>query len=164
MTASQPQPPAPARIDRLVVGVDRSPESLYALELSAAIGAPRRAALTIVHVQSRPLALSISPNAAAEFDRAEEEIGELIAAEARTRLGSYEGEWTVVNRRGAVAQELLAAADEIDADIVVVGHRSHGPIRDAILGSVAGGTVHRSRRTVIVAIPPAKLLTESAVR
>ncbi len=57
-------------------------------------------------------------------------------------------------RQGHVAQELLAVADEVDADLVVLGHRSRGTVRDAILGSAASSTVHHSRRNVLVAVPP----------
>lgn len=73
---------------------------------------------------------------------------------APQRLGDYPGTRSVVQHGGHVSHELLAVADEVDADIVVLGHRSHGPIRDAILGSVAARTVHSRRRTVMVAIQP----------
>lgn len=138
----------------LVVGVDDSPESIYALDLAASLGAPHRATITIVHVRAQPPALSFSPAAIDEFKELEAEVAAAVTATATQRLADYPGEWSVIARRGQVSHELLAAADEVDADMVVVGHRSHGPIRDAILGSVASGTVHRSRRTVLIAIPP----------
>jgi universal stress protein G len=58
-------------------------------------------------------------------------------------------------RSGNVRHELLALADEVEAELIVVGHRSHGTVRDAILGSVAASIVHHSRRSVLVAVPPA---------
>lgn len=154
MTTTQPEPATPVRLAQLVVGVDGSPEAFYALDLAAAIGAPQQATLTLVHVHPQPPTLAFSPAAAAEYARAESEIDDRVTADAELRLRDYPGEWTVVTRRGNVTHELLAAADRADADLIVVGHRSHGPIRDAILGSVAAGTVHRSPRSVIVAIPP----------
>lgn len=154
MTSTEPVSP-PVRLAHLVVGVDGSPQSLYALDLAASIGAPFRATLTIVHVRSQPPTLAFSPAAAVEYERAEAEIEDAVSAHAQEHLAGYPGAWSVTSRRGNVSQELLEAADEADADLIVVGHRGHGPIRDAILGSVAAGTVHRSRRSVIVAIPPA---------
>lgn len=154
MTTTESQAPSPVPLTRLVVGVDGSPESLHALDLAATIGAAQRATLVVVHVHPQPPVLSFSVAAAAEYERAEVEIDERVNAGARRRLVDYPGDWSVISRRGHVSQELLAAAEEADADLIVVGHRSHGPIRDAILGSVAAGTVHRSHRSVLVAIPP----------
>lgn len=147
--------PAALTLANIVVGVDDSPESVYALDLAASLGAPHRATITVVFVRAQPPALSFSPSAIDELKELEAELAAGISATAAQHLGEYPGEWSVVARRGQVSHELLAAADEVDADMVVVGHRSHGPIRDAILGSVASGTVHRSRRTVLIAIPPA---------
>lgn len=146
--------PAGLTLANLVVAVDNSPESVHALDMAAALGAPHRATITIVHVRAQPPALSFSPAAIDEFKELEAEMTAAITATAVEHLADYPGAWSVVARRGQVSSELLAAADEVDADMVVVGHRSHGPIRDAILGSVASGTVHRTRRTMLIAIPP----------
>lgn len=154
MNTAEPEPAAAVRINHLVVGVDGSPESLHALDLAAVLGGPHRATLTIVHVHPRPPSLSYSPAAATEYDRAEAEIDEVVKSGAQRSLHNYPGDWSVIRRRGNVTHELLEAADVADADIIVVGHRSNGPLQDAILGSVAASTVHRSRRTIIVAIPP----------
>lgn len=144
-----------ATLANIVIGVDDSPESLRGLDLAGSLGAAHGARLTIVHVLPHPAVLGFSTAAAVEYERAEEEIDARVRADAETRLGDYPGSWEVVVRRGHVSHELLAVADEVDADLVVVGHRSHGPVRDAILGSVAASVVHHSRRSVLVAIPPA---------
>ena len=44
-------------LQTVVVGVDLSPESLYALDLAATIAQPQSAALRIVHVHHRPATL-----------------------------------------------------------------------------------------------------------
>lgn len=157
MTEPTPTPTgaSPARIASIVVGVDDSPESLYALDLAAAIGAATRAAITVVHVRPRPASLAFSPAASIEYEQAEVALDEAITTAVTSRLTGYSGEWRVAVRSGHVGTQLLAAADDADADLVVVGHRSHGPVRDAILGSVAASTVHHSRRSVLVAVPPA---------
>ena len=43
-------------------------------------------------------------------------------------------------------------ADEVNADLVVVGHRSFGTVHDTVLGSTAASTIHHSRRSVLVAV------------
>ena len=144
----------PAPLKRFVVGIDLSPESLYALDLAAAMGAPHSTALRIVHVHPHPSSLGFSPMAAAEYEQSQSTVDDLVGAEAAKRLENYPGHWTPVVRHGQAGHELLAEADNFDADLLVVGHRSHGLIRDALLGSVATGAVHHSRRSILVAIPP----------
>ncbi len=138
----------------VVIGVDDSPESLYALDLAAALGGAFRSMLTIVHVRPRLVGFAFSPAGSVEYEQAEDALDAEIRRVVGGRLEDYAGSWTVVIRSGHVADELLAVAEEVDADLVVVGHRSHGLLRDAILGSVAAGTVHNARRNVLVAVPP----------
>ncbi|WP_099184560.1 universal stress protein [Mycobacterium kansasii] len=53
-------------------------------------------------------------------------------------------------RARAVSEALVAAADDRDAALVVVGSRGRSGARDIVLGSVAVGTVHHSHRPVMV--------------
>lgn len=153
-TQDQDQPITPASLRTVVVGVDLSPESLYALDLAAAIGASHQTALRIVHVHTHSGTLGFSPMAAAEYEQSQSTVDDLVGVETAKRLEHYPGSWTTVARHGQAGHELLAEADDIDADLLVVGHRSHGLLRDALLGSVASGAVHHSRRSILVAIPP----------
>lgn len=146
--------PIPPRLAAIVVGVDGSPESLHALELAATIGAAQRAKITVVHVRPPLKVFGFGPAGAVQYAQAEDELAEEVTAEAATRLTGYAGMWVVEIRSGNVGSELLVVADEVDADLVVVGHRSHGTVRDVVLGSVAANTVHHSRRSVLVAVPP----------
>jgi nucleotide-binding universal stress UspA family protein len=149
------EPGSNATVTHIVVGVDGSPESLYALDLAAAIGRPQRAELVIVHVRPTPTGFGFGPAGSIEYVQAEDELDALVTNEAATRLTGYAGRWTVTIRSGNVGRELLAVADEAGADLVVLGHVSHGTVHDTLLGSVASNVVHRSRRSVLVAIPPA---------
>ncbi len=146
--------PTPPRLASIVVGVDDSPESLHALELAAAIGGAQRARLTVVHVRPTLKAFGFVSAGSVEYAQAEDALDQAVTTEAAVRLAGYPGTWTVEIRSGNVGRELLAVADEVDADLVVVGHRSHGTVRDALLGSVAASTVHHSHRSVLVAVPP----------
>lgn len=145
----------PPRLTNLVVGVDGSPESLYALELAAAIGSPQHATITVVHVREKLNAFSLGPAGSTEYQQAVDQLDALISTETAARLADYPGTWTINVRTGSVSRELLDAADQLDADLVVVAHRSHSPVRDAILGSTAASTVHHGHRSVLVAVPPA---------
>jgi nucleotide-binding universal stress UspA family protein len=64
---------------------------------------------------------------------------EELGVDAKTRLLA-----------GQPADEIVAYADSIDADLVVVGSRGHGAVASALLGSVSRGVLHESRRPVLV--------------
>jgi nucleotide-binding universal stress UspA family protein len=52
--------------------------------------------------------------------------------------------------KGRPADEIVAYADDIDADLIVVGSRGHGSIASALIGSVSLGVLHESRRPVLI--------------
>ena len=51
---------------------------------------------------------------------------------------------------GNPADEIVAFADTIEADLIVVGSRGHGAIASVLLGSVSRAVLHESRRPVLV--------------
>jgi nucleotide-binding universal stress UspA family protein len=51
---------------------------------------------------------------------------------------------------GSPVDEIVAYADTIDADLIVVGSRGHGALASAVLGSVSQGVLHEARRPVLV--------------
>ena len=53
-------------------------------------------------------------------------------------------------RRGPTVDEILDLADELGADLIVVGSRGLGPVRGLVLGSVSGGIVHGATSPVLV--------------
>jgi nucleotide-binding universal stress UspA family protein len=52
--------------------------------------------------------------------------------------------------RGDAVDEIVAYADVIDADLIVVGSRGHGALASALLGSVSRGILREARRPVLV--------------
>jgi nucleotide-binding universal stress UspA family protein len=51
---------------------------------------------------------------------------------------------------GDAVDEIVAYADTIDADLIVVGSRGHGTLAGALLGSVSRGILREARRPVLV--------------
>jgi nucleotide-binding universal stress UspA family protein len=52
--------------------------------------------------------------------------------------------------RGETVDEIVAYADTIDVELIVVGSRGHGSFASAVLGSVSRGVLHEARRPVLV--------------
>lgn len=71
-------------------------------------------------------------------------IGAGIDARLETRDAHY----------GQVAHALCAAADDLDADLIVVGSRGRSNVASLALGSVSHRLLHLARRPVLV-VPPA---------
>ncbi|MCP4692198.1 MAG: universal stress protein [Desulfobacterales bacterium] len=56
----------------------------------------------------------------------------------------------VVVRHGIPFEEILKLADEIEADMIVMGTHGHGVIADALIGGVSRGVIRRSKIPVLV--------------
>ncbi|HEX6679341.1 MAG TPA: universal stress protein [Gaiellaceae bacterium] len=52
--------------------------------------------------------------------------------------------------KGKPADEIVAYADSIGADLIVVGSRGHGALTNALIGSVSRGVLRESRRPVLI--------------
>jgi nucleotide-binding universal stress UspA family protein len=87
-----------------------------------------------------PPKVTHTPSAA---DRQPLEAAEAVAAEK-----GIEATTTLLS--GKPADEIIAYADTIDADLIVVGSRGHGAITSALLGSVSRGVLHEARRPVLI--------------
>ncbi|MBK6671832.1 MAG: universal stress protein [Actinobacteria bacterium] len=139
-----------AAIGEVLVGIDDTDESLYVLDLAVRRG-PHRARLELVHVHPHPSMLGGSIPAAAEYDESQRQLERTLTGLAGAHLQGLPGRLAAHRASRCPAETLLAAADELDADLIVVGHRHHGGLGDLLLGSVASHVVHHARRPVLVA-------------
>jgi nucleotide-binding universal stress UspA family protein len=69
-----------------------------------------------------------------------------IDAQLEIRTGSHD-----------VATLISRAAEDVDADLIVVGTHGHGGLAAALMGSVARALCHTARRPVLV-VPPARVI------
>lgn len=61
----------------------------------------------------------------------------------------------IVSRRHEIAADILAVAEEIDADVIVLGTRGRGGLKSLMLGSVSNAVLHHADRAVLVIPSPA---------
>ena len=82
-----------------------------------------------------------------EVDMDETEVALREAADAADAAGvSY----TLERLSGDAVDEIVTAADSMDADVIVIGSRGRGPMTSALLGSVSRGVLNESRRSVLI--------------
>lgn len=74
---------------------------------------------------------------------------EILARESMV-LRSYFNSISTRICAGSPSREIVAAAREIDADLIVLGHRNRAPLSQAILGSVAQEVVDTAPCSVLV--------------
>ena len=78
-------------------------------------------------------------------DRIDELTTQVVDDAAEGIVDEYEA----VGRIGKPAKEIVAYADEVDADYVVVGGRSRSPVGKALFGSTAQGVLLDAGRPVL---------------
>jgi nucleotide-binding universal stress UspA family protein len=57
-------------------------------------------------------------------------------------------------RSGPAVRGILVFAEEVEADLIVVGATTRGPVARRMLGTVTTRLIERSRRPVLVITPP----------
>ena len=143
---------------RLICAVDFSDPSMAAMGYAVSLAAEADASLTVVHVLEWPweeppapaldsLPAEVAVNLAA-YRRARE-------AEAAGRLAAVVPEWapdwcTAETRlRHEAYVEVLKAADEERADLIVVGVRGRNPVDMTLFGSTTNQLVRRATCPVL---------------
>jgi nucleotide-binding universal stress UspA family protein len=135
----------------VVVGVDESDRSITAVESAAGYAAALGTDLHVVfvsHVPATMLAvLAGVPSAAddlveaqrtAVWDMLDEPLGELPAPVKRVDLEGYP------------ADELVRYAEDVDAELIVVGSRGRGDLASLVLGSTSHRVVNHAPCDVLV--------------
>lgn len=129
---------------RVLLSTDGSEDARLAAQAAADLSGKAGAELHVLH------AWQSVPHPVIDFDSYEAEARRVLQEESEfvVRAG---GE--VAGSRLVMAppvDAILDLAEEIGADLVVVGSRGHGPLGRLILGSVSEGVVHHATRPVLV--------------
>jgi nucleotide-binding universal stress UspA family protein len=139
-------------MNRILIATDGSAAAHEAVELGLELAAEQGATPVFVHVAPAVDVLPVGgfvPTAAVPHELCAADRAALVAAERRAEELGLEAETKLLV--GNAADEIVAYADSIDADLIVVGSRGHDAFASAILGSVSQGVLHEARRPVLVA-------------
>ncbi|HJL17340.1 MAG TPA: universal stress protein [Sandaracinaceae bacterium LLY-WYZ-13_1] len=136
---------------RILVAVDGSDGSNRAARFAADLAQGTGAALELLHVYDAPTAVHLGLRALSKeelgekgegiahgsISAAEKAIGGRVAAEHHLTFGHPD-------------KEIVTRAEEIDADLIVLGSRGLRDLEGILLGSVSRKVLARSKRPVTV--------------
>ncbi|HEX4806785.1 MAG TPA: universal stress protein [Conexibacter sp.] len=148
---------APLALRRLVVGVERSPESDAALALARSLAEAAGAELLAVAVADDRLPATVAPAGMAVELVQWDEVVEAHRSAAERLLAELTGripELSVELRAGDPAEELAAAA--AGADLLVLGSRRWGPLARLVLGSTGQELVRDAPCSLLLVPRPAE--------
>lgn len=133
----------------ILVGVDATPGSLGALGWAAELAEPLHARLVLLHV-FEPLAHLDKLTQGKDFcslrDQAEHSLQTGPCEELRRRGIEHE----LLVREGLPLAVIVQVADEVGADLIVVGARRLGGLQSLVLGSTSSRLPQRTTRPVVV--------------
>ena len=133
----------------IVVGTDGSPTATQAVTHAAELASLAGAALHVVHAYRSPAAVvaldpAFAPIGLDVLNDGSAEHAEVVCAEAAL---AAEDRGAKVERHvvcGDAAEALIAVAEAVDADLLVVGNRGMSGVRRFLLGSVPNKISHHS--------------------
>jgi nucleotide-binding universal stress UspA family protein len=137
---------------RLLIATDGSGSAREALEFGLDLAAEQDACAFVVYVAPAvdvmPYAnfAVVAPTLPHELSEHDRELLNEAAEIAAEKGVAVKTELL----KGNPADEIVAFADSVGADLIVVGSRGHGTIASALLGSVSRGVLHESRRPVLI--------------
>lgn len=141
------------KMKKILIATDGSPSALQAVEFGLELAEEHQAEPIFVHVAPAADVLPVTgfamagpvsvPHDVGEADRSSldeaYEIAEERGIEARTKLLA-----------GDAAKQIVAYADEVDADLIVVGSRGLGRVSGVLLGSVSRAVLRDAKRPVLI--------------
>jgi nucleotide-binding universal stress UspA family protein len=138
-------------MNRILIAVDGSPAAAVAARFGLELAAEQHAEPTFVLVApavdvfaTGGFGLSAAlPHDVTAHDRKPLEDALALASEAGLHARAE-------LLRGDPVDEIVAFADSLEADLIVVGSRGHGALASALLGSVSRGILSETRRPVLV--------------
>jgi nucleotide-binding universal stress UspA family protein len=153
-------PTAPARrlppgmFETIVWATDGSDLADGALEHVIELATAHRSRIVAVHANE----LLIGRYGGAPLSAAEPEMREKIAQQVEAlQAAGFDAELEIRSGSHDVATLIARAAEDVHADLIVVGTHGHGGLAAALMGSVARGLCHHAHQPVLVVPPQRKV-------
>ncbi|PAA88341.1 hypothetical protein BOX15_Mlig009186g1, partial [Macrostomum lignano] len=151
----------------VLLAVDSSPHCKRAFDMYLKQVRQPTDVLLLVHAvepPSQPVALSVSDNFLKRHtELMEEQLAEAERLKQRWKDACHQlgiKKFSFVNVSGEPGEAIVQAAEEHEADLVVMGSRGLGTLRRTFLGSVSDYVLHHAYRPVLICPPSKREATE----
>ena len=138
-------------LKKILVATDGSEDAALAVRAAIDLSNKTDAELHVVHTWRNLQPATLPAVATDEYWRArkqyEQEAGELLEEQAERLRNAGAG---LHLREGRPADEIATLAEELEADLVVVGSRGVGTVKRLVMGSVSEAIVHLAPCPVLV--------------
>ncbi|HJQ28063.1 MAG TPA: universal stress protein [Rubrobacter sp.] len=132
---------------RILLATDGSEDAALASRAAVDLATKTGSGLEIVHVWHGVPSTRFESFVRVQLER---EARQLLEAQ-KTRVEKSGAKVAGTHlKEGSAVDEVLDLAQEIGADLIVVGSRGRGPVKRLVLGSVSEGIVHHTSRPVLV--------------
>jgi nucleotide-binding universal stress UspA family protein len=148
---------------RLLICFDGSPGSAAAITHAARLFPDARATIAQVWQPQLPFGglswggqLIVPPEFQRELEESLDKNARVLADEgaSQARAAGLDADTDVRKTTAPVWRELLAAADGVDADVIVAGSRGYGEMKALLLGSTSQALTYHSRRPLLIVPTP----------
>ncbi|MCB0210687.1 MAG: universal stress protein [Anaerolineae bacterium] len=125
-------PDQPSRFNRALLAYDGSPKAKEALFVATYLAGHWHMPLTVLTV--------------AEGGG----VDSAIEADARAYFENHDVEPVFIQKRGSVTDAVLAAAEEQQADLIIMGGYSRSPVQGLLLGDSLDALLNRSKQPILI--------------
>ncbi len=138
-------------MDKILIATDGSAASQEAVEVGIALAREEDAAVVFVHVVPKVERYPVNAYGIVgviPYDLRDDDGRPLEEAETAAEREDVRSNSKLLT--GDAADEIVAYADNLDVDLIVVGSRGHGALASMLLGSVSRGVLTESKRPVMI--------------
>lgn len=142
----------PTDLRNVLVAIDNDKGSQLAVESAIEISG-RATRVHVLHVQVLPRANSVDSQVPVDIIEREREHGHYLIEGALQRLADHgiHATWEITEPSGSAAKAIARAADDFDADVIVLGSRRLPTPLALVVGSVAHDVIALTDRPVLLA-------------
>ncbi|AIF82969.1 universal stress protein UspA-like protein [Candidatus Nitrososphaera evergladensis SR1] len=135
---------------KVLVATDGSECARKALESAIKIVKASNGSLTIIHVLQIPRTVGFGKKLTPEILLFYRRDAKAFLAEQQREVELHGIKADILLREGSPAKAILNAAKAMNADLIVMGSRGLGGVKELFLGSVSNAVVHSSKISVLI--------------
>lgn len=139
-------------MEKILMATDGSASAHEAVGVGVELAAEHGAEVTFIHVfpaDNYVIAARLGP-ALPKPDEVDTDENEVALRQAANVADAAGVSYVLERVSGDTVDEIVTAADSMDADVIVIGSRGRGRMTSALLGSVSRGVLSESRRPVLI--------------